>query len=86
MPATAPYAVITSSDRSGQLQVVAIATLSLALVSVGLRVYVSKHLRSSFAFYKDDVLCFTAAVRLRQRAAFNLINPPPRSSSSSKPP
>ena len=42
----------------------------LNVVSVGLRIYVSNQLRSTFAFYKDDVLCFIAAVCLRQRAGF----------------
>lgn len=65
MPVTAPYAVITSTDDSGQLLVVAIATLGLALVSISLRIYVSNQLRSTVAFYKDDVLCFIAAVCLR---------------------
>jgi hypothetical protein len=63
----APYAVITSTDHGGQLLVVALATLTITVASVCLRIHISHpQSRTTFAFYKDDLLCFAAVVCSRR--------------------
>jgi hypothetical protein len=60
---TAPYAAVSSTDRGGQLVIVNIIGLTVALFSVALRVHISRReTENGFAFYKDDLLCFVAAV------------------------
>jgi hypothetical protein len=62
----APLAFVSATDDGGKLLIVAVVTLTLSLFSVGLRIYSSNpsaaSSRTGFAFYKDDVLCFVAAV------------------------
>jgi hypothetical protein len=58
-PYTAPY----TTDRGAQLLIIAIISLALTLLSVYLRIQTTYNgPRSAFALYKDDILCFAAAV------------------------
>jgi hypothetical protein len=61
---TAPYAAVTSTNRGGQLVIVNIVGLLVSLFSVALRIKISRRETQDelFAFYKDDLLCFVAAV------------------------
>ena len=59
-----PPGVVSPTDHGGGLLIVDVITLTISLVSVGLRVYSSTHEgRRAFACYKDDLLCFLAGVR-----------------------
>jgi hypothetical protein len=68
---TAPWAVVTATDRRGQLLIVAISTLAITILSVALRMHISRReSRNAFTTYRDDILCFAAAVCSRQPARF----------------
>jgi hypothetical protein len=59
----APYTVITSVDRSGQLLVVNAIAVAISLFSVASRIYNSgRNSQNVFNFYKDDLMCFAALV------------------------
>jgi hypothetical protein len=61
---TVPYAAVSAFDRGGELLIVNLVTLTVSLISVGLRIYIAnRENRSALSFYKDDFLCFAAAVR-----------------------
>jgi hypothetical protein len=58
-----PVGYDSSTDHGGKLLIVDVIILIFSLFSVGLRIYNSSWTRrKAFAFYKDDVLCFVAAV------------------------
>jgi hypothetical protein len=60
---TAPYAIVTATDRGGQLLTVDAVILTLTIFSIFLRVYISsRETAHAFAFYKDDLMCFAATV------------------------
>jgi hypothetical protein len=60
---TAPFAVVTSTDRGGQLLIVNFVGLIVSLASVVLRIHISRREQlTGFAFHKDDLLCFAALV------------------------
>jgi hypothetical protein len=64
---TAPYAIVSSTDHGGQLLIIAVITIAITLLSVVLRIHISRReSRSTFAFYKDDILFYAAAVCSRQ--------------------
>jgi hypothetical protein len=68
---SAPYTVITATDRSGQLLIVNAVTLTVSLFSAAARIYISSRVsRNVFSFYKDDFLCFTALVRAHHAVRF----------------
>ena len=59
-----PLGVVNSTDRGGALLVVNIITLTISLISVGVRLFIScRANKNKFAVYKDDLLCYTATVR-----------------------
>jgi hypothetical protein len=61
---TVPYAVVTATDRGGQLLIVNIVTLTLSVISFCLRIYIAnRENRSGLRIYKDDILCFAGTVR-----------------------
>jgi hypothetical protein len=58
-----PYTAVTSVDRGGALLIVNIIGLTVSLLSVGARIYISKReTETGFAVYKDDLMCFAATV------------------------
>jgi hypothetical protein len=58
-----PYAALVSTDRGGVLLAVNTICLIISLFSVALRVGISKRrTKGHFAVFKDDLLCFAAAV------------------------
>jgi len=58
-----PVGYVSSIDHGGRLLIVDVIILILSLFSVGLRIYNSSWAsRKAFTLYKDDVLCFVAAV------------------------
>jgi hypothetical protein len=66
--AVRPPGIVSPTDHSGKLLIVDVIALTLTLFSVGLRIYDSSRKtrsRNAFACYKDDLLCFLAAVRCR---------------------
>jgi hypothetical protein len=66
VPYTAPpVAFVSATDHGGKLLIIDVFTLTLSLFSVALRIYSSNpgSWSSRIAVYKDDVLCFVAAVR-----------------------
>jgi hypothetical protein len=61
---TAPFAVISATDRGGQVIIANIIIFILAFLSVALRIHVaSRKNRNALNLYKDDLLCFAALVR-----------------------
>jgi hypothetical protein len=60
---SAPLAVISSTNQGGALLVVNIIGLIIAIVSVGVRIFLSKKSgENGFVVFKDDVLCYAATV------------------------
>ena len=61
---TVPYADVSATDRGGQLLIVNLVTLTVSLLSVGLRIFIANRENGNvLSFYKDDLLCFAATVR-----------------------
>jgi hypothetical protein len=74
---TAPYTVITPTDRSGQLLIVNAVALAISLFSIASRMSIStRRSRNTFTIYKDDLLCFAALVCPLQVIRFQPANPP----------
>jgi hypothetical protein len=58
-----PLGVVTSTDRGGALLVVNIITLTVSLISIGVRFFISHRANDyGFVVYKDDLLCYAATV------------------------
>jgi hypothetical protein len=61
----APAGYMTATDNGGALLIINLIGLILMLASVGLRIFIARRVTTSeVAIYKDDLLCFAAAVRL----------------------
>jgi hypothetical protein len=74
----APYAALTPTDHGGQLLIVNICGFFVAFCSVALRINISRReTKNGFAFYKDDLLCFTAFVCQLQLSRFQPHTNPP---------
>ena len=69
---SAPLAVISSTDQGGALLVVNIIGLIIAIVSVGVRIFLSKKSgEHGFVVFKDDALCYASTVTRRFPNKYN---------------